>query len=177
LSTSAGGITLENNSLIWCLKQRKGIRIIEPNSNLAKEYIRKAVSALNTMNAALQIKEIDWILTTAYYARYFALYALLMKLGIKSEIHECSIALARLLAENKILNSNIVTDIAQAKQTRIDAQYYVGKELKQEEIRKNVESARKFVLEIQKSMEEITTEQTSNIRRKLKNMRRIRIRN
>ena len=75
---------LENNSLIWCMKQRKGIRIIEPNLNLTEEYLKKAISALNTMNAALQIRETDWILTTAYYARYFALYALLMKLGIKS---------------------------------------------------------------------------------------------
>jgi uncharacterized protein (UPF0332 family) len=53
------------------------------------------------MNATLQIKEIDWIATTAYYARYFALYALLMKIGIKSEIHDCSIAIARLLTEKE----------------------------------------------------------------------------
>ena len=59
------------------MKQRKGIRIIEPNPNLTKEYLRKAISSLNTMNAALQVRETDWIVTTAYYARYFALYALL----------------------------------------------------------------------------------------------------
>jgi uncharacterized protein (UPF0332 family) len=124
------------------------------------------------MNAALQIKETDWILTTAYYARYFALYALLMKLGIKSEIHDCTIAVARLLAKNQILTPNLVTDITQAKQTRIDTQYYITKELKQEEIRKNVESARKFVLEIQKSIEEVSAQQTRNIRNKLKNIKR-----
>jgi len=163
---------LENNSLIWCMKQRKGIRIIEPNPNLTKEYIRKALSALNTMNAALQIKETDWTLTTAYYARYFALYALLMKLGIKSEIHDCSIATARLLAKNKIITPNLVTDITQAKQTRIDTQYYVTEELTHEEIKRNVESASKFVLEIQKSIEEISTEQTNNIRNKLRNIKR-----
>jgi uncharacterized protein (UPF0332 family) len=124
------------------------------------------------MNAALQIKETDWILTTAYYARYFALYALLMKLGIKSEIHDCSITVARLLARNEILTPNLAADIAQAKQTRIDTQYYVTKELNQEEIKRNVEAARKFVLEIQKSIEEISTEQTNNIRNKLRNIKR-----
>jgi uncharacterized protein (UPF0332 family) len=124
------------------------------------------------MNAALQIKETDWTLTTAYYARYFALYALLMKLGIKSEIHDCSIAVARLLANNKIITQNLVTEITQAKQTRIDTQYYITKELKQEEIKRNVESARKFVLEIQKSIEQVSTEQTNNIRNKLKNIKR-----
>jgi len=123
------------------------------------------------MNAALRIKETDWILATAYYARYFALYALLMKLGTKSEIHDCSIAIARLLAKNRILDQNLVTDIAQAKQTRIDAQYYITKEITQKEIRKNVESAREFVLEIQKSIEKITTEQVNNIRSTLENMK------
>jgi len=150
------------------MKQRKGIRIIEPNPNLTEQYLRKAISALNTMNAALQIRETDWILATAYYARYFALYALLMKLGIKSEIHDCSIAIARLLAKNKILTQNLVTDIAQAKQTKIDTQYYITKEITQREIRKNVESTRKFVLEIQKSMENITIEQINSIRSKLR---------
>lgn len=69
------------------------------------------------MTAALQIKETDWITTTAYYARYFALYALLMKIGVKSEIHDCTIAIAKLLAENGILNPNLIKDIAEAKQT------------------------------------------------------------
>jgi len=150
------------------MKQRKGVRIIEPNPNLTEQYLRKAIGALNTMNAALQIRETDWILATAYYARYFALYALLMKLGIKSEIHDCSIAIARLLAKNKILTQNLVTDIAQAKQTRIDTQYYITKEITQREIRKNVESTRKFVLEIQKSIENITIEQINSIRSKLR---------
>jgi len=95
-----------------------------------------------------------------------------MKLGIKSEIHDCSIATARLLAKHKIITPNLVTDITQAKQTRIDTQYYVTKELKQEEIRRNVESARKFVLEIQKSIEEVSTEQTNNIRNKLRQIRK-----
>ena len=70
---------MENRSIIWCLKQKRGIRIIDPNENLVKEYVRKATGSLNTMNAALQINETEWIMTTAYYARYFALYALLMK--------------------------------------------------------------------------------------------------
>jgi uncharacterized protein (UPF0332 family) len=79
---------LSDENLVWCLKQKRGIRIIEPNPNLAKAYLKKAISALNTMSAAYKIKETDWILTTAYYARYFALYALLMEIGIKSEIHD-----------------------------------------------------------------------------------------
>lgn len=162
---------MEDRSIIWCLKQKRGIKIIDPNENLVKEYLRKATSSLNTMNAALRINETEWIMTTAYYARYFALYALLMKLGVKSEIHDCSIAVARLLAREGILTENLVNDISQAKEMRVDVQYYVTKELEQGKVRRNVESARKFVLEIEKAIENTTTEQIESIRNTLNQFR------
>jgi len=162
---------LEDRSIIWCLKQKRGIKIIDPNENLVKEYLRKATGSLNTMNAALRINETEWIMTTAYYARYFALYALLMKLGVKSEIHDCSIAVARLLAREGILTENLVNDISQAKEMRVDVQYYVTRELEQGKVRRNVESARKFVLEIEKAIENTTTEQIESIRNTLNQFR------
>lgn len=159
---------MPHNTIQWCFKQKKGIRLIEPNENLANAYIKKAKSALHTMDAALQINETDWVITTAYYARYFALYALLMRLGIKSEIHDCSIAIAQLLATHGILQQNLVSDISEAKQTRIESQYYVTLELEQTKIRRNVESAHKFLLEIEKTLENITTDQIKDIRTHLK---------
>lgn len=35
--------------LNWCFKQKDGINIINPNSNLAKAYIKKAEESLETM--------------------------------------------------------------------------------------------------------------------------------
>jgi uncharacterized protein (UPF0332 family) len=154
---------LSDENIVWSLKQKRGIRIIEPNPNLTKAYLKKSVSALNTMTAALKIEESDWIATTAYYARYFALYALLMKIGIKSEIHDCTINLAKLLSEKGILDSQLVEDIDQAKQTRIDTQYYVETQPSPAAIRHNVEAARKFVLEVEKTIENLTTEQINSI--------------
>jgi uncharacterized protein (UPF0332 family) len=145
--------------------------MVQPNENLTKAYLKKAISALNTMNATVQIKETDWITTTAYYARYFALYALLTKIGIKSEIHDCSIAIARLLAENGILGEGLVNDISNSKQVRIDTQYYVGIELNQASIKRNVENARKFVLEIEKVIENITPDQTENLRKHIRKLK------
>lgn len=135
---------MSDENIVWCLKQKRGIRIIEPNPNLTKAYLKKALSALNTMTAVVKINETDWITTTAYYARYFALYALLMKIGVKSEIHDCTISIAKLLANNKILTSSLIEDIIKAKQTRIDTQYYVEKEQSQSAVQRNVEAARKF---------------------------------
>jgi uncharacterized protein (UPF0332 family) len=162
---------LKDNNLIWCFKQKRGIRITEPNTNLTKAYLKKATSALNTMTAALQINEADWTATTAYYARYFALYALLMKIGVKSEIHDCTINMAQLLANHEILRQNLVNDLTEAKQTRIDTQYYVATELNQKEIIKNAEKARKFVLEIEQTIESITPKQINTIRALLKEAR------
>lgn len=119
------------------------------------------------MSAAYKIKETDWILTTAYYARYFALYALLMKIGVKSEIHDCTINIAKLLSNNGILTPNLIEDIAKAKQTQIDTQYYVEKEQSPKIIQRNVEAARKFVIEIEKTIDNITTEQINGIRAQL----------
>jgi len=162
---------LKDDNLIWCFKQKRGIRITEPNPNLTKAYLKKATSALNTMTAALQINEADWTATTAYYARYFALYALLMKIGVKSEIHDCTINMAQLLANHEILRQNLVNDLTEAKQTRIDTQYYVATELNQKEIIKNAEKARKFVLEIEQTIESITPKQINTIRTQLKKTR------
>ena len=164
---------MSDENLVWCLKQKRGIRIIEPNPNLAKAYLKKAISALNTMSAAYKIKETDWILTTAYYARYFALYALLMKIGIKSEIHDCTINIAKLLSNNGILTPSLIEDIAKAKQTRIDTQYYVEKEQSPKTIQRNLEAARFFVLETEKTIDNITTEQISNIRVQLKKLKEV----
>lgn len=158
---------MSDENLVWCLKQKRGIRIIEPNPNLTKAYLKKAISALNTMTAAYRINETDWILTTAYYARYFALYALLMKMGIKSEIHDCTINVAKLLANNGILTPSLIEDVAKAKQTRIDTQYYVEKEQSPKIIQRNVEAARNFVLETEKTIDNLTPEQINNIRAQL----------
>ena len=162
---------LKDENLIWCFRQKRGIRIAEPNPNLTKAYLKKAASALNTMTATMQINEIEWTATAAYYARYFALYALLMKIGVKSEIHDCTINLAQLLANNKSLSQKLVDEIAEAKQTRIDTQYYIATQLNQKQIRQNAETAQKFVLEIEQTIENITTEQINTIRTRLKEAR------
>ena len=159
---------LKDNLLAWCFKQKRGIRLTEPNPNLTKAYLKKATSALNTVTATMQINETEWTATAAYYARYFALYALLMKIGAKSEIHDCTINIAQLLANHGILRQKLVDDIAEAKQTRIDTQYYLATKLHQKQIRQNAEKARKFVLEIEQTIENLPNEQLNAIRTRLK---------
>jgi hypothetical protein len=46
-------------SVEWCKKQQKGIKLIEPNNNLSKEYIQTAEETLDV----LKIKDINIKLT------------------------------------------------------------------------------------------------------------------
>ncbi len=154
-----------NRELTWCLEQKRGIKLVKPSQRLAEEYLKKAKGSLNSMNAVEQIGEVEWIATTAYYARYFALYALLMKMGIKSEIHDCSIAVANLLAGHGIVKKDLVNDLSHAKELRIDMQYYIPTELKKENIEKSVKQARIFVLEMEKTIEAINEGQINLIRK------------
>lgn len=52
------------------------------------------------VNAEAEI--IDWAVSASYYAKYFAVYALFWKLGVKCEIHECTIALFEYLFRGKV---------------------------------------------------------------------------
>ncbi|MFH1439087.1 MAG: HEPN domain-containing protein [Candidatus Woesearchaeota archaeon] len=109
----------------WCLQQKKGIKFVEPNDNLRKAYLIKAEEALDTLRTS---KSRDWQLTTAYYTIYHSIYSLLMKIGIKCEIHSCTIEFAKRFL-TKYLSIEDFELIDKAFSARIDSQYYVNREI------------------------------------------------
>jgi len=80
----------------WCVGKKEGLSLVEPNSDLANAYLKKAKEALESMRVNI-IK--DWKISTAYYKIYFSLYAILMKLGIKCGIHSCTIEFAKKISK------------------------------------------------------------------------------
>lgn len=113
----------------WCLDQKKGIEIVEPNDNLHDAYLLKADEALEVLRIAT-IR--DWQLTTAYYAIYFGIYSLLMKIGIKCEIHSCTIEFSKRYLKKHFLAEDFVL-LDKAFKARNDAQYYVNREVTNED--------------------------------------------
>ena len=91
--------------------------MIDPNDNLCAAYLKDADDSLNTM-VSIQGK---WKVVTAYYSCYNALYAILLKVGIKSEIHECTLALMSLFQ----FTQEDISFLSQLKKERIAAQYYL----------------------------------------------------
>jgi len=106
------------NKIKWCCKQSKGISFIDPNDNLSEEYIKEADSSLESM---LSTKG-KWKTIIAYYSCYNAIYSILMKTGIKCEIHDCSISLMAYFDE---FTEEDIEFINSLKKDRIDNQYYL----------------------------------------------------
>jgi uncharacterized protein (UPF0332 family) len=102
----------------WCCKQKGGIKLIEHSENIGKEYLRQSDLDLEEMqNASLKWKNI-----ASYYACYNAFYALLLKIGIKCEIHDCTSELLRFI---KGFSPEQIQLLLQLKENRINVQYYL----------------------------------------------------
>ena len=135
--------------ILWCSEQRKGIKLREPNDNLCEAYLKKSNSSLKAMNLNMGAGLYDWAVDGAYYARYHAVYALLQKCGIESEIHDCTIALMRFLFEDR-LTRQLLNELENAKSQRIDLVYYTDRMVPKEDITRNIASAPQFVLHVEK---------------------------
>ncbi len=73
---------MENKQLKWCCKQKHGISLVEPSKNLSLAFIEKAERSLEEMKNA---KYLESKLSFAYYSIYEAVYAVLQRIGVKSE--------------------------------------------------------------------------------------------
>lgn len=139
----------------WCCRKQKGIKIAERSENLCQAYLKKSNDALRAMNANRDIDLKEWAVEAAYYARYYASYALLRKCGISSEIHDCSIALISFLFYKKF-GAKLIEQFENAKKQRIDLVYYTNRIVPEDEINENLNSSPSFVLEVEKIISEIS---------------------
>ena len=150
--------------LDWCLRQKKGIKIIQPPENLVKAYRQKSRNALKSMEVNAQAGLVDWAVSASYYSKYFAVYALLSKIGVKSEIHDCTIALFEYLFSDSI-PKEIVEELRNSKEDRVEAQYYTN------EITVDLEQVTKktlkFVLEVEKITDEMNTRKIAELQKTL----------
>ena len=64
--------------------------LFDPNDNLAKGYLKMAENSLGTMSREKQYN-LMFAISACYYSMYYSLYAICMKLGVKCEIHSCTL--------------------------------------------------------------------------------------
>ena len=86
-----------------------------------------------------------------------------MKIGIKSEIHDCTIAVCRLLEEERILPKGTSKRLEEDKKLRIDNQYY----LKNRKVSLDMDELVNFVLSTKNIINLITSDKIKTIRNKV----------
>jgi len=151
------------SSIKWCKKQTKGISLTEPNINLCDDYYQSAEESMKVLRATYQTGSRMWLATTKYYVEYLAAYSLLMRLGIKCEIHDCTIAILHFLEQNKILPQGLAAQVEEDKQLRIDNQYY----LKNLPVKIDFNTLTNFLLRIRERTNSLTDEEISTIQQKI----------
>ena len=112
------------SKMVWCIKKDRGISLIEPSENLSTSYLAKAREALEVMRT-LDGKSSSWTMTSCYYCMYYSVYAVLMRIGIKSEIHSCTQVLIRFVLDD-FFDSKDADMVSDAFEERIDNQYYTA---------------------------------------------------
>ena len=147
----------------WCKEQDKGIKLIEPNDNLSNEYFKNAEESLKVLKSIWPTKSKMWLATTKYYIEYFAIYSLLMKIGIKCEIHDCTIALVKFLEEENIIDKGTSLILEKDKELRIDNQYY----LKNKPVNIAFNKISEFIISIKETLDNLSKEKIEELRLKL----------
>ena len=124
-SATLCGDTMQDDRryLKWCLRQEKGVKLVKPSENLKKAYLEKSRNALKSMDVNAKAGISEWAVSASYYAKYFAVYALLSKIGVKCEIHDCTIAVFNYLFGNSV-PPQITHELRKSKEDRIEQQYY-----------------------------------------------------
>src|SRR3989339_1674557 len=126
----------------WCAGKKEGLSLIEPNSDLANAYIKKAEEALESLRVNI-IK--DWKISTAYYTIYFSLYSILMRIGIKCEIHSCTIEFAKQFLRD-VLTSEDIIFAEDCLKARIDSQYYIDRTVPDEQYNRMIKNSPLFLI-------------------------------
>lgn len=139
------------SKLDWCKSKKSGIKIVKPNENLARSYMEKSDNSLKMMEGA---PSADWKIVGAYYACYQALYSLLQRVGVKCEIHDCTLELMGFFP----FSEEEIELVRGLKDKRESAQYYVTEEAKL----RDTDGVKKFVLRCKKIAEKEDFEQIRN---------------
>jgi len=148
----------------WCKKQDKGVKLVEPNDNLSQEYFENAEESLRVLKSIKETKSNMWLATTKYYIEYFAVYSILMKIGIKSEIHDCTIALVEFLESEGIMKRGIAKILEKDKELRIGNQYY----LKNIPVEVDFEKLSEFLVLVKEVLNKLDKSKIAEIREKIK---------
>lgn len=164
LPIQSGAVTMV--SIKWCVNQKNGIKLVEPNDNMSSSYIKMAEESISVLDN-MQKSNI-WTATTSYYIFYYSLYSFMLKIGIKCEIHLCSIEFMKRFLTN-FYNKTDIDMMKKAFSARIDLQYYSDRPVNHLVIDQSKSYCKDFFIKTKDILSKITESQILSIRKAIMN--------
>lgn len=149
--------TCNTGNLKWCCKQKRGIELVEFKPHLDESYMNESREDVKAMGRA----DNKWKVIIAYYACYEAVYSLLVRAGIKCEIHDCSLELMILFD----FNEEDIIYIKELKKLREGNQYYL-----KDNILKDEKKVGEFISKCREIFDDLNSDKIDGIRNKLKEL-------
>ncbi|MFH0874483.1 MAG: HEPN domain-containing protein [archaeon] len=119
--------TQDEKKLEWCLNKAKreiketgshrGLVKINPNSDVAKQFLQKAEHNLKVFLDNKKLGNLDWCISMGFYSMYHCCLSILAKYGYESRNQECTLAAIRVLVEDKKIPETFVEFIDSIKKT------------------------------------------------------------
>ena len=111
-------------------------------------------------------KNIIFSVSAGYYSMYYSLYSILMRIGVKCEIHQCSIKFMEKFLD-EFFSKEHINQISSAFKLRNITQYYVDKIIDKKEINNLLQNAPDFVEHSKNILSSINQDKINEIRNKL----------
>jgi len=153
-------------SIKWCMQQKNGIKLVEPNNNMSSSYIKMVEESVGILNNVQ--KSNIWTATTSYYIFYYSLYSLMLKTGVKCEIHSCSIEFMKKFLTN-FYNKTDFDMMEKAFSARISLQYYADRPVDHLVIEQSKSYCKDFFIKTKDILSKITESQILSIRAAIMN--------
>ena len=159
---------MRKSSFLSDLKKEGKLRLVSPSEEISKSYLQKATNCLRSAKILLKNNLSENSIGMSYYAMYNTLTSLLFRIGIKCENHSGSIVLFKKLFRRKDLFS-LISD---AKEERIDKQYYVTSRkniiFTKDEAKKLLKVAEDFSVDVKLILKRLKNEDIRDLRQKFK---------
>lgn len=146
----------------WCCKNKNGVKLTEPNENLAQAYLEMAKEAVIVMNNE-KGKSLRWTISPCYYSMYYSLYAILQRIGIKCEIHSCTLKFMEIFLLTFYSNEDLKS-IEKAFELRDSIQYYADRIISKEDVNFIINQAPLFLSKSQDILSRLNQEDIYKIR-------------
>ena len=162
-------VTDADKHLSWCFEKDQ-IEFDSPTEMLEEDYLNKAREALEVADLLEENLYYDWTITASYYARYFALTALLRRCGLVVDNHSCAITLFKYaFVEIEEMNNDLLKSIRKGKRNRVEKQYGITRTT-DTTTEKQRKEAIEFVTEITGYLEGISQDTIDKVREKVKKL-------